>query len=535
MKKKNIVRGLCRDKNLLCLLIISSIACLQTGCNYDKDVVLDNTGTGDSGDGSGDTGIGDDNVDDQNWSDTIRIVWNGAAATVSGANDSLKIANSNGYVSINSSVTGTQIVYLLSGSGQGQLTIYGSYRHNITLNGLTLACSDGPAINNQCHKKCYLVISGTNTLTDGSSYATSTEDRKAAFFSEGQIIASGAGSLTVTGNYKHALASDDYIHLTDGLTGTLNLTAASDGLHANDGIYINGGNTTIKAGNDGVQCDSIITISGGSLNITATDKGIVDSLGITISGGSITISSAYKCIKTKADLLISGGDIQVICTGTASKGGGWGGNSSSSSPEGIEAKGAITISGGKVYSQSADDAINSGGDLTISGGFVMAYSTGNDGIDANGNCYIKGGTVYAIGASSPEMAIDANTEQQKKLYVSGGTIVAIGGLESGSSLTQTCYSASSVSKNTWYALYSGSDVAFVFKTPSSLSSSTFVVSTSGTATLKSGVTTSGGTAILNSYALTDATVSGGSSVTLSTYSGGNSGGGPGGGGRGGRW
>jgi hypothetical protein len=505
---------------LIVLLAIGMIACTE------RNTPTDTTGTDD---GSGDTGITDDDVDDQTWSDTIQIVWNGASATISGANDSLSITNSNGYVTVNSSVTGTRIVYLLSGNGTGQLTIYGTYRHNITLNGLTLSCSDGPAINNQCHKKCYLVVNGTNTLTDGSSYASSSEDRKAAFFSEGQIIASGAGALTVKGNYKHALASDDYIHLTDGLTGTLHLTAASDGLHANDGIYINGGNTTIQAGNDGVQCDSIITISGGSLNITATDKGIVDSMGINISGGTIVISSEYKCIKTKANLLISGGDIQVICTGTASSGNGWGGgSSSSSSPEGIEAKGTITITGGKVFSQSADDAINSGGDLTISGGLVMAYSTGNDGIDANGDCYIQGGTVYAIGARSPEVAIDANTEERKQLYVQGGTIVAIGGLESGASLTQSCYSASSVSKNTWYALYSGSDPVFVFKTPSSLSSSTFVVSTNGTVSLKSGVTTSGGTAILNSYALSNPTVSGGSAVSLSSYTGGNQGG-PGGG------
>ena len=517
---------------MIVLLAVGMIACTQ------RNTPTDTTNTGDS-DTPGDTGINDDNVNDQNWSDTISIVWNGASATVTGANDSLEITNSNGYVSINSSVTATCIVYMLSGNGTGQLTIYGSYRHNITLNGLTLTCSDGPAINNQCHKKCYLVINGTNTLTDGSSYASSSEDRKAAFFSEGQIIASGAGALTVKGNYKHAIASDDYIHLTDGLTGTLSLTASSDGLHANDGIYISGGNTTINAGNDGVQCDSVILISGGALNITATDKGIVDSLGITISGGTIVVSSKYKCIKTKANLLISGGDIQVICTGTSSGGGNpWGGgSSSSSSPEGIEAKGTITVTGGKVFAQANDDAINSGGDMTISGGFVMAYSTGNDGLDANGNCYIKGGTVYAIGASSPEVAIDANTEERKQLYVQGGTIVAIGGLESGASLTQSCYSASSVSKNTWYALYSGSDLAFVFKTPSSLSTSTFVVSTSGTTSLKSGVTTSGGSSILNSYALSNPTVSGGSSVSLSTYSGGNSGGGGGhgGGGRPGGW
>ena len=34
-----------------------------------------------------------------------------------------------------------------------------------------------------------------------------------------------------------------------------------------------------------------------------------------------------------------------------------------------------------------------------------------------------GGVVYAIGSGSPEVAIDANSEQQKKLYVTGGTSI----------------------------------------------------------------------------------------------------------------
>ena len=482
--------------------------------------------------------IDSDDVDDKVWSDTLYIAWSGSSAAVTGTIDSISVTNSNGYVTVNSSVS-RQIVYMLSGSGSGQLTIYGSFRHNLTLNGLTLTCPDGPAINNQCHKKCYVVINGTNTLTDGTTYSASDEDRKAALFSEGQLIFSGAGTLSVTGNYKHAIASDDYIHITEG-AGTFTLSAASDGLHANDGVYIKGGTLTVNAGNDGVQCDSVILISGGSLDITAADKGIVDSLGITVSGGSIRITSKYKCIKTKADLLISGGDIQVVCTGVSSGGGkGWGGgSSSSSSPEGIEAKGSITISGGCVYSQSADDAINAGGDLTISGGCVCAYSTGNDGIDSNGDCYIKGGVVYAIGASSPEMGIDANTEGGKRLYVQGGILVALGGLENGAELSQSCWSAGSWSRNTWYALTVGSDV-FAFLTPAN-GSTALVVSGSSAPALMSGVTASG-TSIFNGMGFYPASVSGGSAVSLSSYSGGNQGGfggeqggNPGGGGRGGR-
>ena len=161
--------------------------------------------------------------------------------------------------------------------------------------------------------------------------------------------------------------------------------------------------------------------------------------------------------------------------------------------------------------------------MTISGGYVMAHSGGNDGLDANGNLYIKGGFVYAIGSTSPEVAIDANTEGGYKLYVEGGTIVAIGSLERGSQLSQSCYSASSWSKNSWYAITVG-DVVTAFKTPSS-GGSRIVVSGASQPSLQNGVTVGSGTTILGDMVVIDATVSGGSSVSLSTYNN-NSGGGP---------
>lgn len=74
-----------------------------------------------------------------------------------------------------------------------------------------------------------------------------------------------------------------------------------------------------------------------------------------------------------------------------------------------------------------------------------------------------------------------------------------------------------------------------FQTPSS-GGNTLVVSGASQPTLKSGVTVSGGTSIFGGLAYTDATYSGGSSVTLSSYTGGGGwpgGGGPGGGGPGG--
>ena len=353
-------------------------------------------------------------------------------------------------------------------------------------------------------------------------------------------------------------------------------------------IYIQGGTLNINTsavGSKGVKAVGTLYINESSTttNITVTNSGGVDAsdtsdlvasaclkadTAIDISGGTMTLTNSGqggRAINSDGTLTISGGHIIAQAQGTnygSSSGqggfrpGGWGGSSSSSSShkyakgvkadgnititggtvnvyskshEGLESKGTITISGGQVYVQASDDAINAASHMTVSGGYVCGYSTGNDGLDSNGNMYIKGGLVYAICSGSPEVAFDANTEGGYKLYVEGGTIIAIGGIESGSSLSQSCYSASSWSKNTWYALTVGSDT-FAFKTPSS-GGSGIVISGASQPSLVSGVTVSGGNSIFDGMGYTDASVSGGSTVSLSSYSGGG-GFGPGGGGGG---
>ena len=148
-----------------------------------------------------------------------------------------------------------------------------------------------------------------------------------------------------------------------------------------------------------------------------------------------------------------------------------------------------------------------------------ARASGNDGLDANGNFYIKGGNVFAVASRTPEVGIDANSEEQKKLYITGGNVVAIGGLENGSSLSGvTAKKASSYSKGAWYGLYNGSTLAFAYKVPSNSSmGSGMVVVTSDTPALKSGVSADG-TSFWNGYGNTSAT--GGNNVSLSNYSGG---------------
>ena len=361
--------------------------------------------------------------------------------------------------------------------------------------------------------------------------------------------------------------------------GTLNITvtaAAAKGIKADGDMRISGGAVTVKTTGGGawdsddkktkasscLSADGNMTISGGTLNLTSTGaggKGINGDGSFTATGGTMTsktsgnavvasssgtistVSSSQQLDRYKSDYKSSPKGIKIDGAITISDNAVISVTTTGAGGEGIESKTNINISGGQVTVNAKDDAINSSyndatkgtsgaADLTISGGYVYARSTGNDGLDANGNCYIKGGLIYAIGTTTPEVAIDANSEEQKKLYVTGGTIIAIGGLESGSSLTQSCYSTSSWNKNTWYAMTVGSET-FAFQTPSS-GGSTLVVSGASQPTLKSGVTVSSGTKIFDGVGYTDATVTGGSNVNLSSYTGG---GGPGGGGFPGGW
>ncbi|MBQ5997305.1 MAG: carbohydrate-binding domain-containing protein, partial [Bacteroidales bacterium] len=214
-------------------------------------------------------------------------------------------------------------------------------------------------------------------------------------------------------------------------------------------------------------------------------------------------TSSPKGIKVDGNLTVTGGRIWVRTGGT--------------NGEGIETKSELSITGGEVASYAFDDAINSKSTLNISGGWIYAHSKHNDGMDANGNCYIKGGTVYAISAGQPEVAIDANSEEGYKLYVTGGTIVAIGGLERGAQLTQSCFQTSLWLASTWYALTIGNET-FAFQTPSN-GGSGLIVSGSGQPGLLSGVNVSDGTSYFGGIGIIGGSISGGSSVSLNSYTG----------------
>lgn len=440
--------------------------------------------------------------------------------------------------------------------GKGSLTVNGNTKHAIksgdyiTVKNLTLNLKSTSGDGISCNK--YFVMNSGNVTISGVG-----DDGIQCDFEDDD---------TVTGETTdHEDENSGNVYIQGGTLNISTTAAGSKGVKAAGTLYINEASTT-----------TIITVTN-SGGVDASDSSdLVASAclkadkAIDISGGTLTLTNSGqggRAINTNGTLTISGGNIDAQAQGSnygsSNQGGGGfpgggfpgGGNSSSSNHkyakgvkadgditikggtiniysknhEGLESKGTITISDGQLYVQASDDAINAASHLTVSGGYVCGYSTGNDGLDSNGNMYIKGGLVYAICSGSPEVGLDANTEGGYKLYLTGGTIIAIGGIENGSSLSQSCYSANSWNKNTWYALTIGNDT-FAFKTPSS-GGNGIVVSGASQPTLKSGVTVSSGNSIFSGMGYTDASISDGTAVSLSSYSGGSSFG-PGGGGGG---
>ena len=366
-------------------------------------------------------------------------------------------------VVIYSTLADTEVEYLISGiTTNGSLKLYSRYKYTIALNGASITNVNGPAINIQSTKKCTLELTSRtiNTLADGASYSTSTEDQKSTLFSEGQLIVKGTGTLNISSKSKHAFCSDDYIEIEDGV---INITsAAKDGIHTKDHFNLEGGTVNITATGDAVECEAgNIKISGGNITssiITADTKGLKSDSTLVVSGGNInfTVSgNQAKGLKSTQNMTLSGGYININTSGAAvleASGSGY----DPSYCTAIKCDSSILISGAIINittSGIGNKAISADKNIDITNGTVKITGTGvgatytnalgaadaygSCGIDADGNITILGGkiTLSESGSAAKGISTDANltigdANHSPEIYVKNtGTRVLVSGTD----------------------------------------------------------------------------------------------------------
>ena len=405
-----------------------------------------------------------------------------------------------------------------------------------------------------------LIFSGSGLLTVNAM----NKQGKSAIASDDYIRMMDSPTIKVNSGESagHGFKGKDYVQLSNGSLVVSTAAALKKGISSDDYVLVEGGTHMVTvsggvaydeedseySGTAGVKADNYFAMTGGSLTIKNTGNG-----GKGINAGSYDFDSENH---TLSDSYITGGCLTVTTTGRESndvsaKGIkiGWvtksgsgdhakvTGNAgklvisggtvivNSAGGEGLEVKGDLIFDGGETYiSSTSDDAINCQGDLTVNNGYVYAFSSQNDAMDSNGNTNLNGGYVMAICTKgNPEVAIDANTEEGKKLYInSGATLVAYGGLERGYSASQNVYGMSCTA-GSWNALHNGKSFIAAFKVPGNISN--VIVSAPSLSSGYKSVSVSG-EAKCNGIWATEG-ISGGSTTTLSNYNGGNNG--PGGG------
>lgn len=408
-----------------------------------------------------------DDISTQNFSTTVAIdMSNPTAKTDNG----VTISVADGHVTANhADVTG--VCYIVSGTTtNGSLTIQGNTDYEVNFNGTDITNPASVAVNLDSKKAAYVVLTGTNKLTDGT---TADDSHKSALYGKGNLLFSGTGTLEVYGTYNNGIHAKGYVLFEKGVNvyvnaanhgvkgtyayingGILNIETAgkgAKGINCDYDIYINGGRTTtICTGNGewdtedletkaaaGIKCDNILYVNGGEVNAKSTD-----------SGG--------KGLKADYEAYITGGKIRVITTGGLYYSNGsteshdYKGNTDNlddaytSSPKGIkigvkastatdgtvtEQHGVLNITGGDIMVRTSGtngEGIESKGTLDISGGSVQVAAY-DDAINSSGDLTISGGTVVAVGINND--GIDANGN----LYIKGGNIIAYGasGAEAG--------------------------------------------------------------------------------------------------------
>lgn len=310
--------------------------------------------------------------------------------------------------------------YLLSGTcADGSIKVKkGTTGVTLVLSGLALTSkTTAPII---CAKSTEVTIVAAanteNTLTDTENNnaddgGAEAENAVIKCKDGSTVTLCGTGTLNVIANGKNGIKSGASTE-SEGDASltirelTLNITApVNDAVNAEAALNVESGTLTIAAGDDALHCDNAVNIgtestAGPSITITTCCEGL-EGAAVNIYSGDVSIAATDDCINAANPSLSGYSD-------------------------------ALNISGGTVVAYTTSgDGFDSNGDITISGGTVAVWTANaadNSPLDADGTVTISGGTVLAAGGSG---GMGMNLSAQQPCVTFGSTSGMMGGKGSG--------------------------------------------------------------------------------------------------------
>lgn len=353
----------------------------------------------------------------------------GGKATYTGKPSGVNVIVSGNHVTVTSAKS--DVAYTLKGTTtNGSFKLYSDKKAQVTLDGVSITNPTGSAINIQSGKTMMIKLADgtTNNLEDGTEYTlTDGEQQKGTFFSEGQLVFSGEGTLNVKSNYGHGIVSDDYVRVRGG---NIMINSVRDGISTSDRFIMYGGIVNITAQQDGIDVDEgYIEIGAGQLAVNAVDEGITASYEgdedtgfvdplitpyIDIKGGLIkvvTTGDKGHGIRAMSTFAMSGGIVQTTVKGDGSKA--------------LMSEGDMSLAGGKITVFTEGDALYEDGDLSSSAGIrskgvltvkditlgIKSTGTGSKGINNVGNVVVENcrATIIASGATHKSNGLDSRS------------------------------------------------------------------------------------------------------------------------------
>ena len=293
-------------------------------------------------------------------------------------------------------------VYVLSGSGKNVTVLVDAGDEDkvlLVLDDLNVANDNSPVIYVKNADKVFVTTAegSENSLSvTGTFTADGSTNTDAVIFSRDDLVLNGLGTLQISSTDNGISCKDD-LKITGG---TLSVSAVDHGVEANDSIAVAGGTLTVASSQkDGLHAENEdddkegwIYICGGTLNVSAADDGIHGVSIVQIDGGAINVTAAEGIEGTwvqinDGEITLSAGD-DGINAGRKSK----------------SYTVCIEINGGSLnitMGQGDTDGIDSNGNLIITGGTISVNAQSP--FDYDGTLTHTGGTIIVNGVETTQI------------------------------------------------------------------------------------------------------------------------------------